>query len=237
VRAIVYTAIFGGYDALKQPVAQDVPCDFVYFTDAKMPARVGAWRTIRVKRDLAIHPRIQAKWFKLMSHRIFPRGRLAFHYAPLACRARADLSMWVDGSIQITSSRFVGDMRERLADGDWAMFMHPDRDCIYEEAQASVGMRKYRNLPIFPQVDAYRSIVPRHGGLYACTVIVRREPSAERLRAVHELWWGENLKWTYQDQLSLPFVLRRTGGPDPVAIQECLWSNSWFDILPHTSDA
>jgi hypothetical protein len=128
-------------------------------------------------------------------------------------------------------------MRRRLAEADWAMFVHPDRDCIYDEAQSSASMVKYRNLPIIPQVDSYRSTVPPRGGLYACTVIVRREPAAGRVQAVHDSWWAENLKWTFQDQLSLPFVLRRTGGPDPVAIEESLWKNRWFDLLPHASEA
>ena len=237
MRAVIYTAIFGGYDTLKQPAAQDEACDFICFTDMDLPRRVGAWRIVPIRRDRRAHPRLQAKHFKLMSHQVFPRGRLAWRYAVLSRRPHFDLSVWVDGSVRIMSPSFVGDMRERLADGPWAMFIHPDRDCIYEEAQESSGMRKYRDLPIFPQVEAYRSTVPPRGGLHACTVIVRREPVPRRVVEVHGAWWAENLKWTYQDQLSLPYVLRRDGGPDPHPIRECLWNNPWFDILPHTSDA
>jgi hypothetical protein len=234
---VIYTAIFGGYDELKQPAAQDQPCDFICFTDMKLPRRVGAWRVVPVRRDLRLHPRMQAKRFKLISHRIFPGGRLAWRYAPLSRRPRYDLSVWVDGSLQVTSARFVGDLRNRLGNGDWAMFVHPDRDCIYEEAQFSLRMRKYHDLPIHPQVDAYRDVVSPHGGLYACTIIVRREPASNGVAAVDDAWWAENLKWTYQDQLSLPYVLRRLGGPEPVLIRENLWKNAWFDLLPHTSDA
>ena len=237
MRAVIYTAIFDGYDTLNQPAVQDEACDFICFTDMDLPRRVGAWRIVPIRRDRRAHPRLQAKHFKLMSHRVFPRGRLAWRYAVLSRRPHFDLSVWVDGSVRIMSPSFVGDMRERLADGPWAMFIHPDRDCIYEEAQESSGMRKYRDLPIFPQVEAYRSTVPPRGGLHACTVIVRREPVPRRVVEVHDAWWAENLKWTYQDQLSLPYVLRRDGGPDPHPIRECLWNNPWFDILPHTSDA
>jgi Protein of unknown function (DUF616) len=236
-RAVIYTAIFGGYDTLKEPVPQEKPCDFICFTDMKLPRRVGAWRVIRVPRDARLHPRLQAKRFKLAGHEIFPRGRLAWRYAPLARRSRFDLSVWVDGSVQITSPRFLGDMRERLGAGDWAMFVHPDRDCIYDEAQVSIGMRKYRDLPICPQVESYRTTVPPHGGLHACTIIVRREPAPARLVAVHAAWWTENVTWTYQDQLSLPYVLRHLDGPAPVPITESLWNNPWFVMLPHTDDA
>jgi hypothetical protein len=237
VRAVIYTAIFGGYDTLKEPAAQDLPCDFICFTDMKLPPCVGAWRIVAIRRDPRLHPRLQAKRFKLMSHRVFPRGRLAWRYTPMERRPRFDLSVWIDGSVRITSPRFVGDMRRKVVDGDWAMFVHPDRDCIYEEAQVSIGMRKYRSQPVISQVDSYRAEVPPHGGLYAGGVIVRREPPSERVLAANEAWWAENVNWTYQDQVSLPYVLRRLGGPEPVPIRENLWENSWFEILPHASDA
>jgi alkaline ceramidase TOD1/glycosyltransferase MUCI70-like protein len=236
MRAVVYTAIFGGYDTLKQPSPQDQPCDFVCFTDSKLPSRVGAWRVIHVRRDHKVHPRLQAKRFKLLSHKIFPHGRLAARYAPFSVRRGADLSIWIDASLEIKCSTFVRDMRDKLGDRDWAMFVHPDRDCIYEEALLSIRMRKYLTLPILPQAEAYRSVVPPRSGLYACTIIVRREPSTERLNRVHQLWWDENVKWTYQDQISLPYVLRCVGGCDPAVIMDCLWQNRWFDIAPHNSD-
>lgn len=235
-RAVVYTAIFGDYDTLKQPPPQDQPCDFICFTDAELPSRVGAWRVIRVKRDRKLHPRMQAKRFKLLSHRIFPGGRLALRYAPLSIRRRADLSIWIDGSFQIKTASFVRDMRAKLGDGDWAMFVHPDRNCIYEEASISLQMRKYRDLPIAAQADAYRATVPPHGGLYVCGTIVRREPVTEPLKSVHALWWAENIKWTYQDQISLPFVLRSVGGCDPIAIPDHQRENQWFEIGLHHSD-
>jgi hypothetical protein len=178
---------------------------------------------------------MHAKYFKLLSHRVFPRGRLAARYAPFSVRRRADLSIWIDAHLQIKNPAFVSDMRGKLGSGNWAMFTHPDRDCIYEEALVSIKMPKYQSLPILPQVDSYRSIVPPHGGLYACGIIVRREPSAECLRRVHERWWEENVKWTYQDQLSLPFVLRCVGECNPVRICELLWKNQWFDINPHNT--
>jgi hypothetical protein len=179
---------------------------------------------------------MQAKYFKLLSHRIFPRGRLAARYAPFSVRRRADLSIWIDASLQIKSPAFVADMRDKLGRRSWAMFTHPERDCIYDEALVSITMPKYQALPILPQVEAYRSIVPPHGGLYACGIIVRREPLAECLKRVQERWWEENVKWTYQDQLSLPFVLRCVEDCSPVRILDPLRNNRWFDIIPHNTN-
>jgi hypothetical protein len=236
-RAIVYTANFGARDEIQQPVPQDVPCDFICFTEGEMPSRVGAWRIMHVKRQPEVHPRMQAKRFKLLSHSIFPNGRLAARYAPFSIRRRADLSIWIDANVRIKSPSFVKDMRKKLGAREWAMFVHPWRDCIYEESEVSLTLPKYQGLPIVEQRESYRPVVPPHGGLYACGIIVRREPPSEGLKRVHELWWEENVRWTYQDQISLPFVLRSVGGCEPVGIADDQYRNPWFDIIPHDNNA
>jgi hypothetical protein len=233
MRTVVYTAIFGGYDELHQPVPQTAPCDFICFTDGKLPRRVGAWRIVRVKTDHTQHPRMQAKRFKLRNHEVFPGGRLAFKYAPFSRRWKIDASIWIDANRRIKSPDFVTDMRNALGGRPWAMFAHPDRNCIYEEAAVSLQMEKYRGLPINEQINSYRSTVPEHGGLYACTVIVRAEPASASLDRLQKAWWAENLKWSYQDQISLPFVLRQNPGCEPQHIPGNLWANKWFDEMPH----
>ena len=231
--AIVYTAIFGAHDTLKDPAPQDKSCEFFCFTDADLPARVGKWRVICVRRDHRVHPRMQAKRFKLLSQEIFPGGRLGFRYAPLSRGRRADLSIWIDGSLQIKSSTFVRDMRAALDGGNWAMFTHPDRDCIYAEAEFSATLGKYQGLPLLAQVETYRPTVPSHGGLFACGVIVRREPAPERMKLVNQLWWEENVRWSYQDQISLPYAIHKSGNMIPRSIPGHLRRNIWFDIVPH----
>ncbi len=233
MHAIVYTAILGGHDTLKEPIAQDVPCEFICFTEGKMPSRVGAWRVINVKPD-ANYPRLQSRRFKLLSHRIFPRGRLAWRYAPMSRRRRGDLLIWVDGSIQIKNPSFVRDMRAVLGEDDWAMFAHPDRDCIYDEAQLISTMAKHRGLPVLSQAKAYESVVPVHGGLYAATMIVRRGQASGRIKRANELWWRELQKWTNRDQVSLPYILRIVEKCDPLHIPGQLRSNKWFNIVPHS---
>ncbi len=156
-----------------------------------MPARVGEWHVIHVPRDSQLHSRMQSKHFKLLSRRIFPDGHLADAYAPFSLGRPADLSIWIDASFQINSPAFVSDMRAKLGAGDWTMFVHPDRDCIYEEATGSLTLRKYRGLPVNQQAEANRSLVPPHGGLFATGMIARREPLAERLKRVNDLWWAE----------------------------------------------
>lgn len=151
-------------------------------------------------------------------------------------RQRYDATIWVDGSLLLRSERFARDMYRCLAGSSWAMFRHPDRDCIFEEASASLAMLKYQKMPITDQVNSYRLCgIQPHAGLFACGVIVRKEPLRTKLRQANELWWSENQKWTYQDQLSLPMVLHQQGiGVDPIPGN--LWRNDWFDWTPHKNE-
>lgn len=238
MRVIVYTAIFGGYDELKPPVEQDVPCDYLCFTDTDMPKRVGPWRVIHVPANPALHPRMQAKRFKLLSHEVVKRGRLPLATAlasGLLRFRRYDASLWVDGSIAIKGSHFVRTCVDGLSAAELAMFQHPERDCIFAEARQSLTMEKYNGQRIAEQVAHYRrGGVVAHSGLFACGIIGRREPSGQAMKRFNTAWWDENVEWTFQDQLSVGVALSRSG-MSVRPIPGNLWANDYFDWVQHAS--
>jgi hypothetical protein len=93
---------------------------------------------------------------------------------------------------------------------------------------------KYGHVPIMEQVNHYRSHgYPEHNGLMAMGVIGRVCRDTE-LDAINERWWHENLRWTYQDQLSLPYVLWKLG-KSYVPIDMYLWRNEYFSWIPHAT--
>ena len=231
--AVVYTAIYGAYDDLKIPPPQDIPCDFICFTDnEEINDPTGTWHIIVAARPPEHHPRMQAKWFKLMSHEVFPDGRLSdsFGYSALAGR-QWDFAIWIDGSVQIRSAAFAREITGYVADNRWAIFTHSERDCIYDEGEYSVCMVKYKGQPIAEQTAAYkRSGHPAHWGLWECTVIVRDAYTPAKLKELNEAWWQENWRWSYQDQISLPYLLRKHQvGIDK--IKGYVNENEWFDWL------
>lgn len=235
MRYCVYTSIYGDYDTLLQPVAQTADTDFICFTDAKLPRRVGAWRVIRCNLHPTSHSRMKAKYFKIMSHKVFPGGRLAWRFDPLGRRPHYDAVIWVDGNLRIKDPGFAAAFAGHIGPHGWSMFIHPDRDCIYDELPAAASQRKCWGLPLAEQVQTYRAEgFPPHAGLMAATLIAR-SPRDEAIARVNEAWWAENCNWSYRDQLSLPVVLwRMNHGYDRVMLN--LWDNPWFDRLVHNSD-
>lgn len=236
MRVAIYTAIFGGYDRLKTQPQQTIDCDYFCFTDVKQLS-VEGWRQVHVASEPNLHPRMQAKYYKILAHKIFPAGRLDWRYLTWKERLRRvqyDAIIWLDGSIQINSRAFVEEFVHSIDQSGWAMFVHPERDCIYDEAEVSSSMPKYRDQQLRQQADAYRAEgYPANNGLFACGII-GRDPHSSVVKLVGEDWWRENTRWTYQDQISLPVVLWRRG-LCCATVKLNLWDNPWLSYIPHVS--
>jgi len=235
MRICVFTAIYGDYDILKQPVPQTADCDFLCFTERRLPRREGAWHIIRSGLNPSLHPRMRAKYFKVLSHRVFPGGRLHWRFDPLGRRPRYDAVIWVDGSLRIKDPGFAADFAGHVGRTGWSMFVHPGWDCVYEELPQAAAQKKCFGLPLAEQVGSYRAEgFPEHAGLMAATLIAR-DPRSAQVARTNEAWWAEIRKWSYRDQLSLPVVLWRLGH-DYDKVMMDLWQNPWFDWVPHNSD-
>jgi hypothetical protein len=130
-------------------------------------------------------PRLESKYYKLHPPKDY------------------DYTIWIDGSIRVTSRFFAEYMVDQAKDR-WAMFKHPWRDCLFDEAEESHDMRKYHGEPILEQARYYGERgMPTHWGLWAGGIICRRNDWGDDL---NELWWAEHLKWSAQDQISLSYL-------------------------------
>lgn len=193
--AAVITAIYDGYDQLKPTLPQKgLNIDWVFVTDDPVMIPRGeqlGWRTLF--RPLPhTHPNRAAKQPKL-----FP-----WEYTT------ADRSVWVDGSFRILSETFV---EEALTYADpIGQFSHPWRNCLFEEAQECIAIPKYEPAILRAQSQTYRNGGhPEHWGLWATGVIARKHTASVEL--LGEQWFAQINSWSYQDQVSQPYVLRNVG--------------------------
>lgn len=182
MRPIVYTSIYGNYDNLKsQP---DIGADYICFTD-NPDLKSETWDVRYEPIYEHLHPRLRAKFHKL----ICPFDTL---------------SLYIDGSIEIVDPNILEELGAFMKNG-FAMYQHPSgRDCIKSEVRESLLLEKYKDLPIKEQVDYYFSQgMPERFGLWACGLIMRDGKHSD----FGSKWMLENTLWTYQDQLSLPYVV------------------------------
>jgi hypothetical protein len=186
---VVYTAIAGGYDNLKAQVTQGY--EFVAFHDN--PGMNKTWRLLPLEKELDDANR-EAKKYKVLPHRYFPEKKY---------------SLWIDGSIMLNIS--PGSLiEEYMGEYDVVVHQHPDRNCIYQEAE--VCARHGLDDPglINKQVKAYRDAgYPERNGLYELPVILRRH--GKRVEEFNELWWAEIRNGSCRDQISFPVVAQRAG--------------------------
>jgi hypothetical protein len=206
VKAAVVTSIYGDYDTLKPVLPQQgADVEWVLVTDRQPDDPLG-WRVIVHQRGM--HPNRAAKYAKL-----FPWD---FTDAPA--------SVWIDASFRVVSPRFV---TEALNYADpIAQFAHPWRDCIYDEADASIGIPKYAGEPMRPQVHSYRKDGhPEHWGLWATGVIARKH--TDPVRWMSDTWGDLIKEKSFQDQISEPVALRSVGlRPSPLPGTH--FSNPWL---------
>lgn len=228
MKIAVYTTIFGGYAPLRILPPQSVEADFFCITDDPTnlatssdhsdPKKSVKWNVIEAnipRRDLAA--RLRAKFFKM-----FP--------TEIEQMKNYDVHIYIDGSIEVTSTKFVEYCINNLKSADICLFKHPDRDCIFQEANASIDLIKYKNENINQQMSDYHKFFPTGAGLYACGILVRRNNST--IKSLMGNWWWEQIKYTYQDQLSFPVVCKMKGimpntFPDPQ------YKNNYFRVHWH----
>lgn len=201
------TAVYDHYDTLKPfPHQEGVEVDAVCVTDDPWLSCEG-WRIVVEPRP-GMHPNRAAKVPKMLPWRY----------------VRAPSSVWVDASFRIVSPAFVA---EAVAYADpIAQFVHPWRDCAYEEATESLRLAKYAGEPIKSQMEAVRREGhPEHWGLWATGIIARVHDPAVKLFGVS--WLSACMTWSYQDQLSEAPALRRCG-LIPVALPGTHMDNDWL---------
>lgn len=207
--AAVITAIYDDYDDLKPALPQwGLDVEWVLVTDRHpAPEAAEGWRVVIEPRP-GFHPNRAAKVPKFHPHRY----------------TDAPASVWLDASFRVRSATFVSDVLGYAR--PLAQFVHPWRDCVYEEAKASAGLPKYAGELMQEQVAYYRGLEhPEHWGLWATGVIARRHtPETIKLGA---RWDREVNDWSFQDQLSQPHVLREAG-LRPAGLPGTHFSNPWL---------
>lgn len=222
----VLTAVYGGYDQLREQATQDIDTDWLCVTDDEHLEAVGPWRLI-------VAPSAQRPCLAAKRPRMLPWRFTAARYV-----------IWVDANTQITSPGFAREALAHTRDG-LAVFDHPRRDCVYEEAEASLGLEgqdgKYAAEPICEQAEHYRKEGhPEHWGL-AATGTIAWDTHNPVARKIGPAWLAECERWSIQDQVSFPVVCRRLAARPGRFSHPQLeragrgFGNRWQQIHPHGS--
>lgn len=216
----IYTAITGKIsDELRKPSgegSQPAPgVEFICFTDReKYGTTYGPWT---VQHPVWTHPSVPrrtARWHKAMAHFLFPQSRY---------------SMWIDGCFELKI--YPLDLLHYLEKVDVATFKHPERDCIYQERDACVRLKKDFREVMDAQVARYRAErYPEHNGLVETTCVLRRH--VRQVESLNLLWWEEMARGSLRDQLSFNYCAWKLQTPYGF-IGGARESCPYFTFYPH----
>lgn len=196
MKLALYTAIYGDYETPK-PVPANLGVPAIMYSDRPRDAPGWEVRVVNhgiasLKGDLKIvAPMLAHKFWKCHPHLAVPD---------------ADVTMWIDGSMEIVVDDYVDRCLAALHEDEWSCVRHPVRSCIYPEGEYSATLTwRYDVGSILEQIEFYRTIGHRPGfGLIATGANVRRH--TDQTIEIGEQWWHECVTRSHQDQLSLPVL-------------------------------
>lgn len=213
------TAVTGGYEHKASSLFID-GVDYIYFSDGQSPFPIEKpWKEI-ILGDENLDNRRRSKRPKLNPHSI----DILNNYKYL---------IWIDGDMEILKPEFIPAILSHLKNGFVISPHFDDRHCAYTEA--TIRPEKYANEPLDKQVEIYRSEgFPEDFGLYECGVSAR-DMTNEKVKELGRLWHEQNLTLSYQDQVSLPYCLWKTGYI-PDILPQTFRNYDWVRINAHTRE-
>ena len=188
----VYTALFGKYDEILEPITIPDNCDFYIFTDQNV-SEDSSWQKVDLS---SYNSRIQSltnaeknRWFKMFPDALFPDY---------------DYSVYVDASILIISD--LTEYVNYLGKYGIGLFSHPC-NCIYDECNRCVFFNKITKEQGQKQIEFLKSEgMPENYGLCEGGVIVRTHHSSLCKKIMKE-WWEAYYNGPRRDQLSFTYIL------------------------------
>lgn len=188
-KIVVYTANFGNYDDLQDPLYTDENIKYVCFTDnKKFTSQVWDVNYVDTSNESSLP--LCVRYYKFFPDKLFPGY---------------NLSVWVDSKYQI-----VGDLRGYIntyhRKEPMLCFPHFERDCLYDEAKECIQIGKGNPVMLGGQMYNYfMDGYPENNGLYEGGCLVRWHHN-DKLKKVMQEWWEEINKYSLRDQVSLPYV-------------------------------
>lgn len=185
----VITSITGGKDKLREDQVIG-NAKFVAYLDE--PQESKTWE-VRPAYDRFKDPRRNSRIHKIMIHKY----------------VESKYTIWIDGSLRllVTPESLI----EKYMKGyDMAIFHHPNRKCIYDEAMKCAKLKLDDPEVIIEQAKWYEDHeYAKQKGLCEGGFIIRK--NTQKVRDFNEAWWADYTRFSRRDQLSLMPAIDKVG--------------------------
>jgi len=189
---VVYTVSIGPKDTL-QPALFPERADYICFSDRPVEAR--GWQRRSLK-DTGMGARRTSRLPKMQPNIYLPEYEISLYHD-------------ANFQLQVDPQTFCD---THLNGVNLAMYRHPERDCLYDEAVICEGFKLDTPDRFHQQVEWCKAAgMPRHWGLFQGSVIARRHLEPEIIE-LGRVWRTEYTFGSCRDQISLAFAMWTTEG-------------------------
>ena len=191
-RIVVYTALFGSYEALvEQPMAADSAVKFVCFTDDET-LESDSWEVRLLRPTVPWDSTRMARKSKILGYREFEE---------------AEATLWIDNRVILREPPEVV-VNSLLAEADIAMPLHDHRSSVADEFTAVLRAgfdEPHRVREQLHFISAVMPVVLHEVPLWTAIVARRRTPEVDRAM---DTWWDLVMRHSRRDQLSANYAVR-----------------------------
>ena len=193
MKKIVYTCITGGYDQLRDPEVASPGWKFIAFTDTPIESAIWEQRPLASPEGLSAVK--QARWHKTHARELFGKDALV---------------IWHDGNLTLKfdPDYLVGKFLPRGV--HLASYQHPQRDCVYDEANAIISLKKDTAESVGAAVECLVKMgMPVKYGLTETGIMIQR--TSDKVSEFMNMWWSYIEQFSHRDQLFFDFTRWATG--------------------------
>lgn len=222
MKIVLYACTDLAYDQIFSPVVATPGVEHVLFADRR-PRFVRGWQWRPKPPQVAgLGSAMANRYVKFFPHEIFPD---------------ADVSIYVDANTLILS-----DLRPLIAEfldsgADLGLFIHKQRHDVFEELEfcRSVGKISAEDYATGQRQLAHYAAegLPRVHRLTENGILLRRHGAPDLAEAM-ALWWRQLETFTRRDQLSLPYVLLKSGVKTKIFDWNYKFENPYFTRYLHS---
>lgn len=179
---VIYTALFGNYEELKEPKKITPGWQYICFTDQPIVSKMWEIRKVDIKDEC---PRRIARYFKIMEWVDWQK------------------SIWIDASFIIDTN--LDDWWDKYFKNGFSAPIHPFRDGVYAEILACILMKSGDIGHLQDQEKEYRDAgVPEFGGIISSGLLMRE--NTQEVIKLCEDWWNELRTRSIRDQVAFARV-------------------------------
>lgn len=182
-RKVCYSVISGNYDRVIEPDVITSGWQYIMFTD-QPSIKTNVWDVRPLPKEIMEDKALnQVKRQRIMKIQPY----LFIDY---------DVCLWVDGNMRIKKD--LNKFYEKFKGSQFVVAPHPDRDCIYDEADAIVRYRKDTKQNMAEQQRLYRDDgYPAHAGLCETNIMIRT--NTPEVNELMDMWAEWLRKYSHRD--------------------------------------